>query len=93
MIGIVGEECVVGMGRPLGDGVFGAVVIGGAESGGTCANGLPMAPGSVRMIGRMSRLQEVERHSGLVRHLALVRCTTGEKKRGFVERESYRSST
>lgn len=63
--------------RRLREARLGAVVLAGSESGATCLNGMPVAPGAVRMLGRLGRLQELEDHPLLARHVAIVRCTTG----------------
>ncbi|GMT34963.1 hypothetical protein PFISCL1PPCAC_26260, partial [Pristionchus fissidentatus] len=72
----IADAGLLGMGRRLSEACLSAVVLAGSENGATCLNGMPVAPGAVRMLGRLGRLQELERHPSLARHVAIVRCTT-----------------
>ncbi|GMR34089.1 hypothetical protein PMAYCL1PPCAC_04284, partial [Pristionchus mayeri] len=73
---LIADAGLLGMGRRLWEGRLGAVILAGSENGATCLNGMPVAPGAVRMLGRLGRLQELEEHPLLARHVAIVRCTT-----------------
>ncbi|GMT02967.1 hypothetical protein PENTCL1PPCAC_25141, partial [Pristionchus entomophagus] len=73
---LIADAGLLGMGGRLGEARLGAVVLAGSENGATCLNGMPLAPGAVRMIGRLGRLQELEDHPLLARHVAIIRCTT-----------------
>ncbi|KAK6766479.1 hypothetical protein RB195_026030 [Necator americanus] len=59
----------------LGSAGFGAVVLLGIEEGRrTCANGLPVIPSSIRMLGRFEKIKSI-RHPSLCTYIELVRCT------------------
>ncbi|KAJ1357874.1 hypothetical protein KIN20_016131 [Parelaphostrongylus tenuis] len=61
--------------RLLDNAGFGAVVLLGTEEGRrTCANGLPIIPSSIRMLGRFEKIKSIE-HPSLCTYIELIRCT------------------
>ncbi|CAI5454432.1 unnamed protein product [Caenorhabditis angaria] len=61
--------------RSLANGKFGAFIIRSVEEGGrTCANGLPLVPPNVRMLGRFQHMKAL-RHENLCQYLDLFRCS------------------
>ncbi|KJH41838.1 TBC domain protein [Dictyocaulus viviparus] len=61
--------------RLLENAGFGAFVLLGTEEGRrTCANGLPIIPSSIRMLGRFEKIKSIE-HPSLCRYIELIRST------------------